>query len=712
MIYRFLILLLLSFLCVTTVSAQLRPAINRTVQSPERSSGTITDNQRTRPGTHTGQGSDNSGLPDEQPPSPTKKGQDKDEKPAVEQLESYAFDKEIVKNRIFTWQVNPYINVPITGKVDTTINDQMRDFIYRKDVGATYLGVSGSAALPLNYFRRQQHDFMYMLTPFSAYFVTPDNMNFYNTRSPFTRFVYTGNPFANHQFEELNIEALNTQNITPEWNIGILYRHLGGKGRLANEATDQRAFTLFSSYSGKRYLAQGGYIYNGTKNRQNGGVVDDRAILDTTIDGREFRSLPVHLGNADEVIKTNTFFLIHTYGIPLKFLYAKAVADTLGAGEGSIVYFGNRLELTNAKRIYKDNIAKTDSIGRDYYNNNFYINPETSRDSVHTTLFDARAFVTLQPFAPDFLISKITGGIGYRHLSNYCFDLSYYIRPAQNDKQNNLFVYGHAQGNFRRYFSWSALARYYLTGFNQNDLFFSADATMSLFPLPQGIHFWGRFSMDHRTPDRFLQNYYSNHLKWNNHFDKTIETKIEAGLRIPDWDLKAGISNSLIKSPVFFDTTAIARQSDDIVNILALTVEKNFKAWLVHFDNRVLFQISSNNSIIPLPALSFNSAIYLEVEAVKNVLTAQIGGEVYFNTRYYAYGYNPAAGAFHIQRTRETGNYPNIDVFINMKWKKATLYIKFINVAEGWPNNDYFSALGYIKPLRTLKFGLSWPFYL
>ncbi|MDR0295308.1 MAG: putative porin [Prevotellaceae bacterium] len=700
--YSLLILFLLGFLCTeVTVQAQSNRR-GREIKLPGGTPGTVTDRlNRSSSGTFTPP------IDDDNPLISSTVTINKTDKPKAEQLDTYAFDKGIVKNRLFSWQVNRYLNTPIIQKVDTMINDHRRDIIYRKDLGATYLGISGSAAITFNYFQRRQHDFMYALMPFNDYFVTPDNLHFYNTRSPFTRFTYSGNPFSNHLFEELNLEALHTQNITPEWNVGLLYRHLGGNGLLANEATDNRAFILFTSYSGKNYLAQAGYIYNGTDNKQNGGMVDVGYILDTTMD---VRAIPVNLTNAKEIINTNTFFLVQTYGIPLKFLYSREVADSLGTGEGSIVYFGNSLEYTNTKRMYKDNI--TDSVGRAYYNNTFYINPTNSNDSIHTTFFDARLFMTIQPFAPDFLISKITGGIGYRYLSNYCFDQSYYIRPVQNNQQNNFYLYGHAQGNFRQYFSWSAFARYYFTGHNQNDLLFSADASLSIYPIKRGIHLWGKFSMDTRTPDYFLQNYYSNHLKWQNNFDKTIETKIEAGLRIPDWDLNTSIGYSLLKSPVFFDTTATPRQSDEIVSILSTSVEKNFKLWLIHFDNRVLFQLSSVQDIMPLPAIALNSAIYIEVEAVKNVLTAQIGGDIYYTTRYYAYGYNPAAGAFHIQRTRETGNCPTIDAFINVKWKRATFFIKYVNAFEGWPTSDYFSASHYIKPQTVLKFGLSWPFYL
>ncbi len=633
----------------------------------------------------------------------------KDEKPPVEQLESFVFDKSIVKERMFTWQIDRYTNMPVMGRIDTLISDHLRDYIYRKDVGNTYLGVSGSAALPFDYFQRTQHDYMYALTPFNNYFVTPDNISFYNTRSPYTRFTYSGNPFANKNFEELNLEALHTQNLTAEWNAGVIYRRLGGNGLLTNEATDNRMFTLFTSYTGKRYAGQLGYIYNGTKNYQNGGVTDDRNILDTTYD---VRTIAVNLQSAREEINTNTFFLTHSYGVPLNFLRKQAVRDTLRAGEGSVVYFGNTLELTNTKRIYTDEISLADSVGRKYYKNVFNIDPMQTRDSIHTTLFDGRLFLTLQPFSDDFIISKIGGGIGYRYLSNYSYHKGDSLSQTPNDTQNNLFLFANASGNFRRYFSWSAFTRYYFGGYNQNDLLFNAQAKLSLYPIRQGLHLWGKFSVDSRTPDRFLRYNYSNHMEWENNFNKTTETKIQAGLSIPAWQLNFSIGQSVLSSPVFFNTEARPEQRDETVSILSVSLEKNFQAWLMHFDNRALLQYSSHENIVPLPLFAINSAIYIELWVVNNVLRAQIGGDIYYNTKYHAYAYNPAAGAFHVQEEREVGNGLYIDGFLNLKWKQATVFFKVINAGQGWPNSDYFSAMHYIKPQRTIKFGISWPFYL
>jgi len=46
--------------------------------------------------------------------------------------------------------------------------------------------------------------------------------------------------------------------------------------------------------------------------------------------------------------------------------------------------------------------------------------------------------------------------------------------------------------------------------------------------------------------------------------------------------------------------------------------------------------------------------------------------------------------------------------------ERATIFVKMINANMGWPNDsaDYFSADGYIRPQRGVKFGIWWPFYI
>jgi hypothetical protein len=116
---------------------------------------------------------------------------------------------------------------------------------------------------------------------------------------------------------------------------------------------------------------------------------------------------------------------------------------------------------------------------------------------------------------------------------------------------------------------------------------------------------------------------------------------------------------------------------------------------------------------VPLPLLALNLRYYLEFDVVKNAMKMQIGAHGTFTTKWNAPGYNPVLGVFHNQNEREYGNCPYIDAFVNVQWKRVSLFVKVVNVNMGWPCKklDYFSADGYINTQRAIKFGISWPFW-
>jgi hypothetical protein len=147
---------------------------------------------------------------------------------------------------------------------------------------------------------------------------------------------------------------------------------------------------------------------------------------------------------------------------------------------------------------------------------------------------------------------------------------------------------------------------------------------------------------------------------------------------------------------------------------MTAVLQKNFHVWKLHFDHRAMLQLSSNQNVMPLPLGTLNFRYYLEFDVVKEAMKMQIGANGTYNTKWYAPAYNPVLGVFHNQNVREYGNCPYIDAFINIQWKKASIFIKMVNINMGWPNDsaDYFSAAGYIAPQRAIKFGITWPFWV
>lgn len=396
-----------------------------------------------------------------------------------------------------------------------------------------------------------------------------------------------------------------------------------------------------------------------------------------------------------------------------------ALADSLlfgSAGEGPMLSVGHVGEVTRYYRYYTDNIALNDEVGRNFYNNMFYINPTSSADSTRMLTIDNKLFFKLQPWARDAVISQISGGLGYQWNSIYAFNPDMFLTGNGNRSLHDLYVYAGARGQYRKYLNWGAQARYSFLGYWQNDFSVDADLDVSFYPFKdksEPIVLGGKFSTSLKEPDWFSQHYYSNHYVWDNDFGKTSTTKAEAFLDIPKWRLEASFSYGLVNNYLYNDTLGVIRQHDGLINVMSGYVRKDFKLWKFHLDNKILFQYSSNRDVLPLPMLTFHMRYYLELEAVRNVLTVQIGADATMNTPYYAPAYNPALGTFQLQTRELIGYNPYIDVFLNMQWKRVNVFIKVINVGQGWPDGgNMFSAYHYIKPYRGFKVGIHWPFYI
>lgn len=623
-------------------------------------------------------------------------------------LSTYVIPDSLAYERILMWNHGRDFNDVNLQKIDTTCNYHFNDYpFFKKDVNATYLGPIGSPTLYYNYFKRETVDEFPMFSPYIGDSYTPENMPLYNTKTPYTELAYWGTLFAMKQLEESELKLLTTQNITPELNFSITYLRFGSRGMLDKEDTDNRTFAVGLNYLGKKYLMHAGYIGQTINRTENGGIQDSYWIRDTTIDAK---AIAVNLSNAKNSLKRRTFYLTHSYAIPMNFF--RKNADSLSVGDGTMAFIGHAAEYTTYGKKYTDQINTNDAYGREFYFDRFYMDNTQSSDSVGVRRFENKAFLRLQPYSDDALLSKIDAGIGYQILSLYSFDPSFYITGAKNENHHNLYLYAAASGKFRKYIQWRADGRYTYAGYNQNDFHINGKIKFSLYPIEEGIHLSGNFSTSLKEPHLFYQKIYMNHHKWDNSFTKTSETRIEGTLDIPKYKLQAYFGYALNSGMLYMDTTSMVRQHTTPINILSAYLQKDFKLWKFHFDHRALFQISSNQDVLPLPKLALNFRYYFQFDVVKDVMNMQIGANAQFNTAFYAPTYSPDLGEFYLQKKELIGNNPYIDIFVNVQWKRASVFVKYTNAFIGWPTYDYFSAYHYIRPQPGFKFGIFWPFYV
>ena len=622
-------------------------------------------------------------------------------------LEAYIIPDSLKFKKIILWNYDSYLNkITQMLKQDTTADYNFHFMPFMKrDVGAEHLGVTGSASRYRNFFLREEIEDFTPFSPYIMYSFTKESHLFYNVKTPHTELGYRGTLLAERAKEESNVHVLTTQNISPAMNITLLYDRWGGKGLLNKESTDNRTFSLTSNFVGKRYVMHGGYIFQSVKRDENGGIIDDRLVLDTLVEPRE---IPYNLNSASNRLKRNSIFLTQSYGFPIKF----SKKDTSKLEEGTAAYIGHSFEYATFYKLYKDKIEESDLTGREYYADKFFIDSTESYDSLRLNKIENRIFLKIQPWSQDAIVSNLEGGIGHKYLSYYNYRPEFDSTEVKMERYNNSYAYFGASGMFRKYFKWDGLAKIGLTGYEAGDIGVKANAKFSFYPMKEGIHLNAKFKFDNKSPEPLQRYLYTNHFKWENDFGKTTETRIEALMDIPSFRLNATFGYSLLDNYIYYDKMGEIAQHKGLLNVMAASLNYNLKLSNFHFHNRLLLQLTSDASVIPLPLLSANLRYFFQFTVVKNVMTMQLGADVTYHTKYFAPAYNPAIGQFHVQDEREIGNVPYIDVFLNIQWKKAAIFVKYLNTAQGWPTGDYFSAHHYTAPRRAIQFGINWPFYV
>jgi len=145
--------------------------------------------------------------------------------------------------------------------------------------------------------------------------------------------------------------------------------------------------------------------------------------------------------------------------------------------------------------------------------------------------------------------------------------------------------------------------------------------------------------------------------------------------------------------------------------VFSAFLKKDFVLFNWHLNNKITYQDVPSGSVIRLPQLVLDEALYYERDLIGKVLRLQVGASVYYSTSYYADAYMPVTGEFYLQDRKKYGNYPFIDVFLCARVKTVRVFIKVDNLNAGWSGNNYILTPGYYYPGRTFKFGVSWKFY-
>lgn len=627
------------------------------------------------------------------------------------------------------WTLSYPLGLHEESTIDTLLyNYQQRNIPSMQSDAWASTGNLGAEGINMIFFDRAPRSQFFFTDALSAWMPSFRTRKFYNVYVPTTLLSYNfGGNKLNHQDR---LDAVFAGNVNRRIGVGANVDYLYSKGCYEAQATKDLSFGLEGYYTGDRYEMQAFFNHFNFLNKENGGITDDLyitdpAVLQGGVDKIEAKSIPVRLSAAHNRITGNQFYMSHAYKVGFwKDNPDANPADSLNQEiYVPVTKFIYSMKYEGAHHHF---INTNSSQGHNFWEN-FYLNPgKTDDDTRYWALtntvgvsmiegFQTWAKFGLSAYA-SYQIRKFTQDNFYQEEDELTEEQLATLTPLPTGvditprvNQNLLWVGGRIEKTRGSLLRYNADARFGLVGdaVGEVEIGGRIDTRFRLMRDTVEISVHGHFH-NNEAP-YLLRNYISNHFVWKNDFGKIRSVKVGGELFIPwtDTRISAGVEN--LQNYIYFDDASLPRQHDGNIQVLSasLTQKLHFGIW--NWNNTLTYQTSSDKEIIPLPALSIYSNMFLGFTAFK-VLHLQLGIDCNYYTRYTPYNYQPATMTFCRQNPDDAvqvGNYPFCNLYATAKLYKVRFYVMLSHVNQGIGSKNYFALPHYPMNPRLFQLGLS-----
>lgn len=618
------------------------------------------------------------------------------------------------------------LTFPLGDHVESTIDTLTYNYqrysipLLQTDAYAT-TGNLGASGIDLLYFQRPERETFFFKDALYQWMPSFYKQKFYNIYVPTTILEYGFAGSKETHQDRLQAELMG--NVNRRIGIGGNLNYLYSRGSYENQAVKDFTYGLSFYYTGDRYELQAFYNNYYSLNKENGGITDDLYITDPAevqagVTSINTKSIPTRLNTAHSRIQGDEFFMTHAY----KMGYWKSVTvnDTLTREEyvplARVVY---SFDLQHSRHNFYNNNATE---GNAFWLNR-YLNPLSTYDDTYMNMMTNSIGIEMIEGFRNWVKFGLSAYVSYQ-IQKYRQTTFYSPIEEESDvldpippqyhipvsaTKNFLWVGGRLQKDKGNILKYDAQVKFGLIGDVAGDLNLEGNVTtrFKLFGDSVKINAHGQFS--NLAQPYLLQKYISNHFVWDNDFGKTRKYKIDGTLYIP-WTkttLSAGVEN--IQNLVFFNSSSLPEQYGGNVQIFSASLNQELKLGILHWNNTIYYQKSSNKSVLPLPELTIYSNLFLKFIAFK-VLKLQFGLDCDYYTAYNGLDYQPATMTFHVQgqdNMVKIGNYPLMNAYVTARLYKTRFYVLYSHLNQGWFSKNSFVLPHYPMNPRRLEMGLA-----
>lgn len=637
-------------------------------------------------------------------------------------------DTSTDKPRKCAWSLSEPLGLRFDSTIDTLMLNYQRQAIPSlvSDAYASVgnLGTEGQNQI---YFARPRQSTFFFRDALMAWIPTFENRRLYNVFTPMTLASY--NFGGNRDSGQDRLRADFAGNVNRRIGIGAFADYLYSKGSYANQAAKDLAYGFSGYYTGDRYEAQAFFYQYNFLNKENGGITDDRYITDPAelqggVSKIESKSIPTMLSNAHTRLRGTEFYMSHAYNVG--YWREVQVNDTLTREVYvPVTKFIYSLDYRKGVHIFRN----TDMAqGDEMWGARRYLNAEATADETRywqlsNTLgvsmiegfrrwakFGLAAYVTYETRhftqANNGWTPPEDSGDGETAATTALTPLPDGVAVKPTDSQNLLWVGGQLTKQRGAVLHYDADARFGLIGDVAGDIEINGNISTDIRMLGDTVNISAHGHFRNLDNPYLLKHFISNHYAWDNDLGKTRSIRAEGALFIPWSNTRISAGWESVQNHVYFNTAGLPSQHGGTVHVFSASLTQKLRLGIWNWDNTLTYQTSSNQEVLPLPALSVYSNMYLHFRAFR-VLQLQIGVDCDYYTRYRGVNYDPATMAFRVGDDWKVGNFPFCNAYVTAKLYRVRFFILYSHLNQGWFTKEYFSMPHYPVNPRRLQFGLS-----
>ncbi len=642
-------------------------------------------------------------------------------------------DANTIPIGLFSWKIDERLGNIFETPVDTI----QHAFQNTNDTGGptghyTYLGNLGAPRISHVFFERKETSQFFFTDPYDFTVRRPEDIVYTNTKSPFTNLTYYKQ--GDGRYGEERFKAYFAVNVNKRLGFGFDIDYTYGRGKYTSQSTALFNGNLFAYYRGDNYDMHFSFINENLKVAENGGIADDRYIthpLEMAEGRKTYATYDIPI-NLNDIWNKNTgyhAFLTHRYNLGFYRDVTQENDTVTRTVFVPVTSFIHTVKMDMNRRKY---ISYDKEQNQTYFQNN-YLGNDSTDVTKHFSIKNTVG-ISLREGFNKWAKAGLTAFMSFEHRRftlTDTLDGTAGRRIPTNHKENILSVGGQLIKEQGKTIHYNVLGEVALIGEDAGQFSVEGQGDLNFRLFGDTVRLEANAYIKNLNPTFYFRHFHSKHYWWDNEdLSKIMRTRIEGKLNIDRWrtQLKVGVEN--IKNYTYLDNTSIkitdkqnevsfknniaVRQHSGNIQVFNAALRQDFKLGILHLDNEVVYQKSSNQQVLPLPDLVLYHNLYIQFGLAKRVLNIELGADVRYFTQYYAPDYAPAIGQFYLQNpeTRfKLGGYPLVNAYLNLHLKRTRIFVQMYNLIQGTGEKSYFLAPHYPLNPRILKVGLSWNFF-